>query len=43
MHLERCIFDALVVVGGVFGGMDDEFVSTMATPVDRNYFFDRVI
>ena len=26
----------LVVMGGVFVGMDDEFVFTMDTPVDRN-------
>ena len=29
--------------GGVFAGMDDELVFTMDTPVDRNYFFDRII
>ena len=33
----------LVVIGGVFVGMDDEFVFTMDTPVDRNYFSDRII
>ena len=29
--------------GEVFIGMDDEFVFTMDTPVDRNDFFDRII
>ena len=33
----------LVVVGGFFVEMDDEFVFTMGTPVDRSYFFDRII
>ena len=33
----------LVVIGGVFVGMKDEFVFTMDTPVDRNDFFDRMI
>ena len=33
----------LVVIGGVFVGMNDEFVFTMDTPVDQNYFFDRII
>ena len=33
----------LVVIGGVFVEMDDEFVFTMGTPVDRKYFFDRSI
>ena len=33
----------LVAIGGVFAGMDDELVFTMDTPVDRNYFFDRII
>ena len=33
----------LVAIGGVFVGMGDEFVFTMDTPVDRNYFFDRII
>ena len=33
----------LVVIGGVFVGMDDELVFTMDTPVDRNYFFDQSI
>ena len=33
----------LVVIGGIFVGMDDEFVFTMDTPVDRNYFFGRII
>ena len=38
MHLERCIPDAVVVIDGIFVGMDDEFVFTMDTPVDRNYY-----
>ena len=33
----------LVVIGGVFVEMDDDFVFTMDTPVDRNYFLDRII
>ena len=39
MHLERCIPDVLVVIGGVFVGLDDKFVFTMDTPVDRFFFF----
>ena len=30
------------LIGGVFVGMDDEFVFTMDTPVDR-FFFNRTI
>ena len=32
----------LVVIDGVFVGMKDGCVFTMDTPVDRNYFFDRI-
>ena len=38
MHLERCIPDAVVVIDGIFVGMDDEFVFTMDTLVDRIFF-----
>ena len=33
----------MVIVGGVFVEMNDEIVFKMDTPVDRNYFFDRII
>ena len=33
MHLERCIPDVLVGIGGVFVGMDGELGFTMDTPV----------
>ena len=33
----------MVVIGAISVVMDDEFVFTMDTPVDRNYFFDRII
>ena len=33
----------LVVIGGFFVGMDDEFVFTMDAAVDRNYYLDRII
>ena len=33
----------LVVTGGVFVKMDDEFVFTMDTPVDRNFLCGRFI
>ena len=34
---------SVVVIGAISVVMDDEFVFTMDTPVDRNYFFDRII
>ena len=37
-NISRAWGTSLVVIGGVFVGMDDEFVFTMDTPVDRSYF-----
>ena len=42
-NISRAWGTGLVVIGGVFVGVDDEFVFTMDAPVDRNYFFDRII
>ena len=42
-NISRAWGTRLVITGGFFGEMDDEFVFTMNAPADRNYFFDRVI
>ena len=38
-NISRAWGTGLVVIGGGFVEMDDEFVFTMDTPVDRNLFF----
>ena len=42
-NILRAWGSGFVIVGGVFVEMSDEFVFTMDTPVDRNYFFERII
>ena len=41
-NIWRAWVSGLVIRGGVFVEMNDEFVLTMETPVNRKYFFEPI-